>query len=234
MEDSQLPSERRKRTSPSDLNCLAASALVFACLLCAVWIGAWVIERALEPHVGWLQVSGGRLLYWLVMKLLLWIIPALVLIRLSGRTFREVMGLGRMRAILVWGGGVGLLLGATVLAAKTLGHQPLFSSRLGWPLFSGVIVSPIIEEVTFRGAILGAFGARYRFWIANIMAGAAFLAIHLPGWYFRGSLATNLKTPVGGALSIFLLGLVFGYVARRSRSVAASTLTHVLNNLFNA
>ncbi|MBE3123029.1 MAG: CPBP family intramembrane metalloprotease [Thermoplasmata archaeon] len=44
----------------------------------------------------------------------------------------------------------------------------------------------------------------------------------------------NLSTPLGGALSIFILGLIFGYVAHRSKSVSGSIITHILNNLFNA
>ena len=209
-------------------------ALVFAVLLFMAWIGAWLLERTLEPRIVWLTTPGGHFAYWLVMKLLLWVLPALALIHLSGDRFREVMGFERWRAIVVWGAGVGLALGAMTLLAKTLGHQALFSSRLGWPVFSAVLVSPIVEEITFRGAILGALNRRFRFWTANTVTALLFLGMHLPGWYFQGRLLANLQAPVGGAFSIFLLGLVFGYVAHRSKSVAASTLCHLLNNLFNA
>ncbi len=43
-----------------------------------------------------------------------------------------------------------------------------------------------------------------------------------------------LTQPISGALSILIIGWVLGFVARRSKSVAASTLTHILNNLFSA
>ena len=46
-------------------------------------------------------------------------------------------------------------------------------------------------------------------------------------------LIANLTSPVSGVLAIFLLGFVFGYVAHKGKSVAASTLSHMLNNLFN-
>ncbi|MBW7863251.1 MAG: CPBP family intramembrane metalloprotease [Candidatus Hydrogenedens sp.] len=182
----------------------------------------------------WLTTSGSRSAYWLAMKLLLWVLPALLLIRLSGKSVGEVMGFHRARAIAVWGGGVGLVLGITALAAKTLGSQPLFPPSLSWSLFSGVLVAPIVEELTFRGALLGPLCGRFGFWTANTITGLLFLGIHLPGWHFQGRLAENLTNPVGGALSVFLLGLLFGYVAHKSRSVAAGTLTHILNNLFSA
>ncbi|NLV40738.1 MAG: CPBP family intramembrane metalloprotease [Candidatus Hydrogenedentes bacterium] len=212
----------------------AACAAAFACALPVVWIGAWLLERALEGNTSWLDESGARSLYWLGMKLLLWIAPSLVLIRLSGRSAGGVMGLSRVREIIVWGGGVGLALGVTALAVKWAGHRPLFASAPGWPLFSGVVVAPLVEEFTFRGALMGALAGRFRFWSANLLTAAFFLAIHLPGWHFQGCLLDNLKSPAGGALSIFLLGLVFGYVVHRTRSVAAGTLAHALNNLFNA
>jgi len=75
---------------------------------------------------------------------------------------------------------------------------------------------------------------RYRFATANTLTAVFFLGIHLPGWYFQGRLRAMLAQPVGGALSIFLIGWVLGLVAHRSKSVAASTLAHILNNLFSA
>lgn len=219
------------RLSPSGV---AATAVAFALCLYIAWIGAWLLGRWLESHVDWMATNGARSCYWLVMKLVLWIVPALVLMPLTGRSLREAIGLGRVREIVLWGGGVGIILGVITAIVKTLGHQPLFASPMGWPLFGGVLVAPIVEEITFRGAILGALETRFRFWLANGITALLFVGVHLPGWYFQGRLMTNLMDPLGGALSIFLLGIVFGHVVHRSKSVAAGTLTHVLNNLFNA
>lgn len=212
----------------------AVAAFSFAVLLHASWIGAWLVEQYFEPRLDILGTGGGRFLYWFVMKLLLWVLPSIVLIRASGMTLRGVMGFKRTRSILIWGLGTGLILGAVALLSKRIGGQSVFTSTLGWPLFSGVIVAPIVEEFTFRGAILGALGQRFRFRTANTITALLFLGIHLPGWHFQGRLMDNLLNPVGGALSIFILGWVFGYVAHKSNSVAACTVTHMLNNLFNA
>lgn len=46
-----------------------------------------------------------------------------------------------------------------------------------------------------------------------------------------GTLTENLTRPIGGALSIFLLGLAFGYATHRGRSVVAGMVAHSLNNL---
>lgn len=212
----------------------ARAALFFGALLHASWIGAWLLEQRLEAYPGLLDTSGARFLYWLVMKILLWLFPATILIRYSGLTVRKVIGLYKWRAILVWGGGTGLVLGGLTLLSKLAGGQLLFSSGLGWPLLGGVIIAPVVEEFTFRGAILTALRRRLPFPSANTITALLFLGIHLPGWYFQGRLAENIFNPVGGALSIFLLGWAFGYVSHKSESVAACTVTHVLNNLFNA
>jgi membrane protease YdiL (CAAX protease family) len=58
-----------------------------------------------------------------------------------------------------------------------------------------------------------------------------FVSLHLPGWYFMGHLAEKLTTPLGGALSIFLLGLAFGYATYRSQSVVSGMVAHLVNNL---
>lgn len=144
------------------------------------------------------------------------------------------MGLERICPILVWGGGIGLILGAMTMVVKALSHQQLFASPMGLPFVSGVIIAPVVEEIVFRGAVLGALNAKYRFVSANTMTALLFLGVHFPGWFFQGCLLENLQNPVGGALSIFLLGWIFGFVAHKSKSVAAGTISHILNNLFNS
>ena len=216
--------------SPSQI---VRAAFVFLLFLFLAWIGAWVLEQALEPSVAFISTSQGQFLYWLGMKLLLWVLPALRLLRYSGRRLSEVMGRKRLRAAVFWGGGVGVVLGAIALGSKVLGHQPLLSSSEALTVVSAVVVAPIVEEVAFRGAVLGVLMPRYRFWAANLVTAVLFLGIHLPGWYFQGVLMDDFRSPLGGALSIFVLGLVFGYVAYRSKSVSGSIIAHALNNFFN-
>jgi membrane protease YdiL (CAAX protease family) len=166
-----------------------------------------------------------------MMKLLLWVIPAILIIRATERTVGDVFALQRVRQIILWGVGIGLLLLITVIATKAFSGKPIVSSSLGWPMVNAVVVAPIVEEITFRGAILGSLRRQYRFALANTVTAVLFVGAHLPGWYFQGRLLINLVTPIGGALSIFLLGLIFGWVAHRSESVTASMLAHALNNL---
>jgi hypothetical protein len=72
----------------------------------------------------------------------------------------------------------------------------------------------------------------YGFIKANIFTSILFLGMHLPGWYFQGKLLINLTDTIELSLSIFLLSLVFGYVAKKSGTIIGSILTHILNNFF--
>jgi len=199
----------------------------------AAWIGAWLLKGTLGRHVAWVTSSGGAFAYWTAMKLLLWVLPSVVLIRFSGRRVRAVFRMERLRLVLAWGVGTGLVLGAISLLTKAVAHRPLLALSLSWPQFSVLVVAPVFEEFMFRGAVLGNLMQRYRLPLANTLTAALFLGLHLPGWHFQGRLWMNLTAPVGGALSIFLLGLVFGFVAHRSKSVVASMIAHSLNNLFS-
>jgi hypothetical protein len=195
------------------------------------WIGAWLLKLSLDRQSAWTATPGGAFAYWTVAKFLLWVVPSLAFIQLSGRRTGEVIGLERLRPALAWGVPAGLALGAISLATRAALHKPLLSAAVGWPLITLVVVAPLFEEFMFRGAVLGALVQQYRFAVANVVTAALFLGMHLPGWHFQGRLLSNLTAAVGGALSIFLLGLVFGFVAHRSGSLGASVVAHALNNL---
>jgi membrane protease YdiL (CAAX protease family) len=206
------------------------------CVVFAVyvaWIGAWLLKETLDHHVAWVTSSGGAFAYWTAMKLLLWVLPSVGLICFSGRRLREVFRIERFRSVLAWGVGAGLVLGGISLITKAITHQPLLALTVSWPQFSVLAVAPVFEEFMFRGAVLGNLMQRYRFGLANTLTAALFLGLHLPGWHFQGRLWANLTAPVSGALSIFLLGWVFGLVAHKSQSVTAGMIAHSLNNLFS-
>jgi len=101
---------------------------------------------------------------------------------------------------------------------------------LSWPLFGGVVVSPVVEEIAFRGVILPGLLQKLNFFRANTLTALMFLLVHLPGWFFQDRLLSMLENPVGGAFSIVLLGWLFGAVAYESKSVSAGILAHIINN----
>ena len=207
--------------------------ILFVFFLYISWIGAWFLEKILEQYTSWMNTSQSGFFYWLFMKIIIWVLPAFLIIKHSGEDLYDIFGIKRLRSILIWGGGVGLILVILTIISKLAADQPFASFELSWTFLGGVIVSPIVEEITFRGAILGGLKKQYSFIYANLLTSIFFLGIHLPGWYFQNVLIENLTAPIGGAISIFILGFVFGYVVHKSKSVSAGILTHFLNNLSN-
>ena len=98
---------------------------VFVIVLYSLWIGAWLLEQILEDSIGWMTTSQGRFFYWLCIKIVIWVLPAFLLIRYSGSDFKEIMGIKRLRSTVLWGGGVGLLLGAITIMTKVVGQTTI-------------------------------------------------------------------------------------------------------------
>src|SRR4051794_35577916 len=138
-------------------------------LIYVAWIGAWILLEALIQVLPWLANDPGQFLYWTLMKLLLWILPALMLIQRSGQRLRDVLGFQRWRLALLWGGGTGLVLAAISLLLKATTHQPLVALEWSSSLINVAIIAPIFEELLFRGAIFGGLLPRHRFFLANTL-----------------------------------------------------------------
>lgn len=206
---------------------------IFVFGLYAAWIVAWLIELFLVKHFTWLTAQGPQFFYWTLMRLVIWVLPAIVFIKISKLEFSDIIGADKGRSTLIWGVGLGLMLGALTFIERAFNYQPLFTPHLSWGFMTAVIVAPFVEELVFRGAVLGSLQRQYRFSIANTITALLFVIAHMPGWYFQGLLIANLTNPLGGALAIFLIGWALGYVKYRSGSILGSTLAHMLNNLFS-
>jgi len=204
----------------------------FVLFLYIVWILAWLLEKGLEHEINWIITSGGQFTYWTIMALFLWLLPSIILIHSLGYRVRELIAFSRWWSAILWGCTAGFILILIKVIINAFSHQPLFSLPINWSLATSVIVAPIVEEITFRGAVLRGLMLRHRFVVANTMTALFFLGAHLPGWYFQGKLSYMLTHPVGGAISILLIGWILGLVAFKSNSVLGSILTHILNNLF--
>lgn len=211
----------------------AGRALLHFALLFISWVGAWLLYLKLKEQGVLADTSLAHFLYWTGMRILLWVIPAIVFIRKSGSTLRDRLALHRVKPILLWGGGVGLLIGLVSFITRTVLGQPFLHLVMDWPLLTLVIAAPVVEEIAFRGAVMGLLETRFRFAFSNFLSGFLFLLMHFPGWYFAGVLASKLRNPVDGALPVLLLGWVFGWVTHRSKSLAGGILAHVLNNFFS-
>jgi membrane protease YdiL (CAAX protease family) len=216
--------ERVKRLTP------ISATLVFVAALFGVWILAWLLKLSLDPRILWFTSEEGAFTYWLAAKLIIWVLPSVMFLRSLGIRFVDVLGVRNLKRALIWGGGIGLaILFINVLSKSFIFHKPILFDKTLFPFISAVIISPIVEEITFRGAVLNGLLSGLGFKSANALTAVFFLLIHLPGWYFQGDLAGHLTSPQ--AVAILLLGSVFGYIAMKSDSLIGPMIAHSLNNL---
>jgi len=184
-------------------------------LVVSVWLGLWAILLLVSPYSTLLSLA---------LKVSLWGIPSYVFARLASRAqpaeFLRLVTPPRGRWI--WMAAVFL----TGYAAVTGGG----SVRLHLPslsfVVSAVLVSPLVEEVAFRGMILQSLMRGTPFWVSNSVTAVLFLLYHLPLWVARGHGASVL-----GSLWILLFALFLGICLRRTRSLWTCIAIHATQNL---
>lgn len=81
---------------------------------------------------------------------------------------------------------------------------------------SVVIIAPVIEEIQFRGIMLGSMSKYVPFWFANILQSVLFVLIHDDMSLF---------------LFYFIFGIMTGYLRKKTDSYLAPIVFHMLNNL---
>jgi membrane protease YdiL (CAAX protease family) len=202
--------------------------------LFSVWIVAWIVNLTLRSRFGW--DTQADTIYWIILKAIVWVLPAVLAIHLFERVppaaFLELRNPGRG---LLWGLGLGAVLVAATWLGQTLpSGTALRRPQLNAAFVNAVIVAPLVEEITLRGFLLKALELDGRgFWRANALTTVVFVAMHLPGWYFQGHLATFAALPQR-MVPLAGLSLLFGWTRKRSGSLYAAIVLHAINNLYSA
>jgi membrane protease YdiL (CAAX protease family) len=84
-------------------------------------------------------------------------------------------------------------------------------------LLTAVFVGPFVEELIFRGALLGSTARTLPFWVANLFQAVLFALVHA----------------IPALIPYYLLfGLALGWLQRRSGGLLAPYVAHLVNNLF--
>ncbi|WP_268237917.1 CPBP family intramembrane glutamic endopeptidase [Ornithinibacillus halotolerans] len=83
--------------------------------------------------------------------------------------------------------------------------------------------------MVFRGFILRKLMDYYHFWLANTVTALLFVSIHFPIWFYRGMFEfPGIVSPI---LTTFILGIIFGYIYRKSNSLWSVIIIHSMYNL---
>jgi membrane protease YdiL (CAAX protease family) len=174
-----------------------------------------------------LPIWGGYLVFWAPLVL------AVVVFTVRRRTAAGVdESYSPVRLRFTWmdvlvGAFVGLVLRSVMIAVElfSVGHLTSSSSMfevnrdLLWfasAVIAPVLIAPLVEELFFRGLVLPAIGTN---WIGIVGSALIFSAMHLVTGFH----------PIT-ALSTFIVGVVFGVLAVRTKRLGASITAHVIYN----
>src|SRR5262249_22695387 len=157
-------------------------------LLFGSWILAWLLCLFLRGRLHW--SSSADTLYWIAMKAVLWVLPAVLALRpFEQGDVVEFLGMSasriRPRGILGLGGGAALTVITYPGKSRPAGAHPR-EVTFSLVFVNAVIVAPLVEEIAMRGFFLRALERSGRsFWNANILTTVLFAAMHVPGWLFN-------------------------------------------------
>jgi membrane protease YdiL (CAAX protease family) len=205
-------------------------ASFWICLLAfyAVWFARAWLATQLDDHM---TVRWQQNLLSNVFKFTLWVAPALVYVRFVAKedplafckiTTRPAWS-GSFRAVLI---AVGFLI-ITAVEALWRGAKPLAD----WPVaFALVAVSPVSEEIAFRGFVQTTLRKAHGPLAANALTTVLFVAAHWPYWLLSGQAADKVVPSLG----IAIFSLVAGHLAERTSSIWPSVALHIANNFLFA
>jgi membrane protease YdiL (CAAX protease family) len=91
-------------------------------------------------------------------------------------------------------------------------------------LTSAAVTAPFVEELFFRGMLFGLLRRRHQPWVAYVVSGVLFAALHLV------PMVMNPAQMAGLGIGIFALGTLLAWTYQRTGSLYPSMVAHAVNN----
>lgn len=208
---------------------------ILVVLFLLLWIAAWIVHNHLAVFgIHLVTGSAADTVYWIFAKFLVWVIFPFFFV--AQPLWKQVAFIGLQAKNL----SRGLFFGASAAALWLILSALRFfltGQHFGLTMdafiaFYTVLLTPIFEEIMFRGYIQSSLTAlKTPFLLADLVTTALFLVPHCIGWSFQGVLSANLT--IGGIGTIAIVSLFLGFVRYASNSLAGSMLLHIVNNLIS-
>ncbi|MGE7910513.1 CPBP family intramembrane glutamic endopeptidase [Lysinibacillus xylanilyticus] len=165
-----------------------------------------------------------------LVKGLIWIVPTWLYIKyyLHTNPFEYLRVNVNVKIGLFWGVVLSLLIGLYFAFETYIINQQSFQFSLSIDDYlNGFLMAGIAEEIVFRGLILQEINKKMAFWKANIITALLFLVIHYPVWIYN-----EIFFHFGTHVYVFILGLLFGFVYKKTGSLWSVIIFHALHNFF--
>jgi membrane protease YdiL (CAAX protease family) len=204
------------------------SLLFFICLLLVAHFAKYFLINKLFDNTNLLDE-----LAKILVTVLFWIVP--VWIYVSYVMKEATMQFLKLTHKIMRNIGIGLLLssilGVTfIIFFKMNSITPSFYGIPNYILITTFLVSPLVEEVVFRGFILQTLEKKNRFLFANLITSFLFLLSHFPQWIVNDRFIHMLFS----RSSLYIIGgsLILGYVFYKTKSLYPPLLLHATYNYF--
>ena len=189
------------------------------------------VDESIESFV-WKNV------YSNVVKFIIWVVPVFIALRVSRlRPFtylklttplnRKGLMIGVV-VTLVWFSLV--VLGEALFSGRNAGAMLAVKSS-EWPsILASVFLSPISEEILFRGFFLNRLSESLRFWKSDLIAALLFMLAHWPYWLSKNGFSLPV---IKDSVNVFLLGCLFGWLMKKTNSLLPAIGAHIANNFLS-
>lgn len=201
--------------------------LIAIILLWAVVTNAWGYS---DLFFEGLQDNWGTYLYGLISRAM-WVIPAVILIKRYSESlpikWKELFTnkIDWKSSIIIF-----FLFTIYMIMAMFFNHggfwiNPEIYLSQELPKF---LMVAFVEETVYRGWAMNAFSAFFSERKANILSTLYFIILHIPSylikWYLYGSI--SIEAILTQAIYVFIMGLIFGYLFRKSKSLIPPMFIH--------
>jgi membrane protease YdiL (CAAX protease family) len=161
-------------------------------------------------------------------KLLIWVVPVFVYLKLVNR--ESPLSYLKMNRNAAKGIFWGIVICVSYIGFSLLRDYIMGDKRVNLDLnlnqwLNIIIMAGFAEEIVFRGFLLQKFEEYFEFFWSNIITSVLFIFIHFPKWYF-----TEGEILPQSMLSVFILGIAFGYTYKKTGSIWTSMIFHSTNN----
>jgi membrane protease YdiL (CAAX protease family) len=178
------------------------------------------------------SIQPNYLLLWGLVRILL-VIPLLLALILRGGVKGEEIYFSfgnykKVIAITFWGTFaftfIGIVLYPWLIRTTSLNVLTFFEYLPIFLLYA--VTNAFIEETFFRGIALHFITEKTRFWIANLVQAFFFALIHI--------INPMTSSPWAFVLATFLLGILWGLLTKRTKSLLPAIAIHVMADIFVA
>ncbi|MFJ8099457.1 lysostaphin resistance A-like protein [Lysinibacillus sp. NPDC096212] len=165
-----------------------------------------------------------------LVKGFVWIVPTSLYIKyyLHTNPFDYLKMNVNVKKGLFWGVILSLLVGLYFTSETYIINQQSFHFSLSFDDYlNGFLMAGLAEEIVFRGLILQEINKKMTFWKANIITALLFLVVHYPIWIYDEKIFH-----FGTHLYVLFLGLLFGFVYKKTGSIWSVIILHAFHNFF--